>query len=610
MTSSVADRRRQERRRNSGPFPRMALLVVLTTALAAPALSQSAPSTPEERLSQPPPTLPNAPMRLVPLGPPGQTAPGTTAEATPAPRPARSAPAGIEVQSLGRLSTDAGGLGGADSLGPDLWRNSSRGVVEGLISLLPIRSQSAVARDLARRVLSTSGTLPSGEGGKRNFAAIRLEHLAQLGDAAASAALAEAAPVALEDESAAKAWIETQLLAGDGEAGCRKVPELIGRFPHPLWQKYQIICQVQASQAGAVGLGIDLLREQGEKDDTFFRLAEAAAGGLKQPVKGITEPSPEQLALIRASKRGLPADVKAPTAAGQAAVALTADTPVATRLAAAERAAALGTLSGRDLAQIYRLLPVPKDEIQNAASAVGKKTGIPARALLAQALIATPSPAAKAELLHLAVERADTPLLAGAYGAMLAAEAGQLSPGAGFGFVSPSIARLLLLQNRPDLARPWVELARREDGFDRLWPLAALHGLVRSSEIDLASWLNRMKSDDDAERRGRAGAVLTLLVAGGEPVDAVQRLRTLNGTLNGTGRTASQPDTTLWYRLEEAARDGRRGETVLIALILLGESSTPNPLTVAHVMVCLTAAGLGSDARWLGAETAAALLPP
>lgn len=558
------------------PAPRArrlaALLLAGAVALPATAMAQ----VPASRPATPPP---GGPMRL---GPPQGD--GFFRPDLPEPGPEVSvgrAPAGIEVETLGTLSADGGGAldPASGGLPADLWAATPRATVERLLAGLPDRLASGAARDLARRLLLSRAVPPRGEGGPRGLTALRLEALARTGDAAAAAALADAAPAALEDEDAARAWMLTQLLAGDAaaaDAACAKAPDLLARFRHPEWQKVQIACQVRAGQAGGVTLGIDLLREQGEKDDLFFRLAEGAAA--------------------------------------RAAGLSTVTSP------AKPRPAALGALSGRDLAQVYRAVKVTPEELKDPVSAAGKRKGAEARALLVRALEGEPAPADRPGLLARAAAAGDVTLLSGGYGELLMQQVALLPPTAAAQAAAPAAARLALVQGRPDLARPWVDLVRADAASGRpaaraawalLWPLAAVNGLSAPGEMDLAGWLDLFRVEEDATARRQAGAVLTLLVASGVAVDPAQRLRTLPAPGDAAER-GSLPDPTLWYRLEAAAAERRPGEAALLALHLLGTDGPAGvpPLVATHAALHLSGAGLGEAGRRVATEAAAALLGP
>jgi len=593
---------------------------LLWLTLAPAAWGQSpAPETPAAE----PPS--NAPMRLVPLGP--SDPPDARMPDAPAQNGATAlAPSGVQVETLGALPVDTGGTlhagnGGFDG---DLWQGTPRALVEGLIPRLPDRMASGALRDLARRLLLSQAAAPAGdgpagpEGQGRGLAGLRLERLALLGDAASSQALAEALPAALEDGTAAEAWMAVHLLAGDPAPACAKAPDLLRRFPSATFQKYQIVCQILAGQMEAAILGIDLLREMDGQDDVFFRLAEAAVAGQKQPVKGVVSPTSAQLALIRASGRGLPADVTVAAPAELAAVAMSAETPVAARLAAAEKAAALGALPERHLLAVYRSVKSTPQDMQDISAGTSKRTPAEMRAVLVQALANEPAPAVKAELLRQAVALADTSLLSGGYGALLAQEIGVVPPTAAFGFVAPAAARLLLLQGRIDLARPWVEIARVERrggnadprSFMALWPLARLNGLARPDEVDLGQWLDAMGTASDAvpDAPARLGAVLALMDAAGEPADPMALVRVLDASAPQTGIL---PGPALWFRLQDAGAGKRVGEAALLSLLLIGgEGPARAPtLVTAHAVRQLAQAGAPADARRLATEAVAALLP-
>jgi hypothetical protein len=68
------------------------------------------------------------------------------------------------------------------------------------------------------------------------------------------------------------------------------------------------------------------------------------------------------------------------------------------------------------------------------------------------------------------------------------------------------------------------------------------------------------------------------------------------------------PDATLLYALERASEMRRLGETVLLGLLVLGESGTAesHPLALNAVLRALREVGLERDARALAIEAAIA----
>jgi hypothetical protein len=71
---------------------------------------------------------------------------------------------------------------------------------------------------------------------------------------------------------------------------------------------------------------------------------------------------------------------------------------------------------------------------------------------------------------------------------------------------------------------------------------------------------------------------------------------------------AMAPETALVYALDQTSTAGHLGETVLLSLLLLGQSGpgTSAPTTLAQVLEGLMAVGLERDARALALEAAVA----
>ncbi len=68
------------------------------------------------------------------------------------------------------------------------------------------------------------------------------------------------------------------------------------------------------------------------------------------------------------------------------------------------------------------------------------------------------------------------------------------------------------------------------------------------------------------------------------------------------------PRPALWFRLEEAARGARKGETVLLSLLALGDGgpAQADPIVLRRVLRALGAVGLEASARALAVEAAVA----
>jgi len=582
------------RRRLGGQLGGIAALGL--TLLAGTALAQQ---------GEPVPSIPTgAPVSLFPptaSTPPAEPTPdtaGTDGAASPdavaAPTADARSPKGVMVEELKAQDPELAGTLGPDNGGltPDLWHGLPRADVEALVAGIPAGLTSPALRDMTRGLLLTSADgLGAGEK-TRNFAALRTEALLRIGDADGADALRNVAPAVLDDEGAALAWLEMRFFAGDRQSACDQVPGLLSRFQHPVWQKWQIVCQVANGQMDGVFLGLDLMREQGDKDDLFTRLAEGAANGVKTPVKGVLEPTPTQLALILVSGRPFPPETKVAGPGPLAALARLGTLPVPQRLAAAERAVALGGLDGLGLLSVYEAVADADPKALTVAAA--KKPTPLLRAQVLKALRAEPTPAAKAGLFKVAMLASSTEQQAGAYGALLLEEARQFRLTVGFASIAPLVARLHLLQGETTAAGPWVNLAREdfdaskdEGAFARLWPLAAAHGMLREGDFDRARWVRDLGGDT---ARDKVEEVLILLTA-----------------LHG-GKDAPLPPLA-----DGSAPPGQvKGAVLLDAVAALGSDGavgTP-AFDLATILTDLTRAGLSDQARQIGAEAIAGLLRP
>ncbi|MFM2044043.1 MAG: hypothetical protein RLY86_2619, partial [Pseudomonadota bacterium] len=570
MNASATDRAK-------APLAAGAVLTALLLASTAAAQPVQLTPPPQQSPAQQAPA--GAPTRLVPFG---QTPPFTQ---TPAP----TAPAGIQVEALGALSADTGGpLTPANGgLPAEAWAGTARPLADGLIATLPEQVRSAALRRALVRLFLSDLVPPAGSGGDRGFAGRRLEALARTGLLDAARDLAVAVPPSLDDGPAALALFQGRVLAGDTDTACLDGPDYVKRFADPAFQKLMIACQVRNGETAAATLGVDMLREQGNLDEPFLLLAESAAAGRTAAVKGVARPTPTQLALILASKRSPDAETRVTAPASLVALARAAEAPMPLRLAAAEQAAMLGLLAPADLGAVYQSVSIPAADLKDPLTAVQKRSGAQARALLVQALRNADSIGVKAELLRAAVDAGDAALLSGSYGAVLMQEIGQVPPGIAYGFLAPFAARVSLLQGRVDLARAWVEIARADAvsgnadpvPYQRLWPIALLNGLARPGDMPMEEWLAGVGAvPEDADATARAGSVLALLAAAGQPVDPAVAdsllLRSMGTapTLGGGGQgggadaggAAGRIDPLVAARLGDAAAQGRMGETLLL----------------------------------------------
>ena len=163
-------------------------------------------------------------------------------------------------------------------------------------------------------------------------------------------------------------------------------------------------------------------------------------------------------------------------------------------------------------------------------------------------------------------------------------------------------------------ARIWFGLLRASALFNEesgaavaaLLPVMRLAGAETAEDWrpqNLAAWWQAAKEDEGAG--ARAALLYSLFDALGEPVPSALWEALLDGPQR---TTVAMPRPALWFRLESAAEAGRRGETVLLCLLALGEGGPgqADPVILHRVLTSLGAVGLLAEAGALAVEAAVA----
>ena len=247
---------------------------------------------------------------------------------------------------------------------------------------------------------------------------------------------------------------------------------------------------------------------------------------------------------------------------------------------------------------------------QQAALAQSDKTPR-GRVLLLRGAGAEPAPAVRAELvtriLAASIDRGAFGGTARLYAPVMA----ELKPTPDLAPFAPILARAFHAAGRPETANAWMALAKSNPATaksaDDLWLLARLgrNGAGDAAPAEAyATWLGaRELPADQAERR--AGMALEMLQAVGEKVPDVQWLAVPQGP---AAPAATGPKPALKAMLRSAAEGLRVGETLLLALVALGETGLDkaDPDTLNRVVVFLRMVGLDREARELAVEAALA----
>jgi len=537
------------------------------------------------------------------------------------PREAPAMPGPVVIDQLKALEPDSVGLleDSQGGFGVGMWRGTNRATVERLLPLVPAGMNSQIGRDLARRLLMTRATAPQGPstapaGG---LLAMRAERLLEMGEERAAVALLRLGPPQSDDDLLARTEVEALFLDNERAAACDRV-QSVGRDRKMVyWLEAQAFCLALAGDQARAIVIADLLRDQREDlEPVFFAAIDALTGGAAATVDRVNNLNGLHLAMARAAKLKLPdstADVERPVLLST--VVRSPNVSLEARLRAAERAAAFGTLTADELGEFYLAVPFSPDELRQPAGVAASSWGPRARALMIRAAAGAASPTATAEILRQALrfgrEKGGLEaVIAGSLKPLMA-----IQPAAEIGWFAGDAARILFANGKRDQALVWVRVLEQtapsspeaKAAMNELLPLqrlAAPDQVASLGPVGAAAPISR--PGDDGTAAARRGFVLRTLLDAAERTSGSTAWSTYVGA--NAPNFGSTPDPILWQALSTAARDGRVGETVLLALIALGGggTSTNHPLTISAVIDALRAIGLESEARSVALEAAVA----
>lgn len=527
-----------------------------------------------------------------------------------------------DPESVGTLDENTGGLS------VDMWAGTPREFIERLMPRLPNRLASPTLRRLARQLLLTMAIIPPDPAERRGAAqqdakpslvATRVEKLQTIGLVRAAAELIDAAPTRDTDPLLLRLKVENLLIGDDRGGACAEAFRQQDRVDDVFWQQAVIYCRILKGEVAEAALDASLLAETtGSTDPIFSAIVDKLSGTPSEPVDSMLEPTPLRLSMLRSANLPVPAD-----ALGTASspllqmIAVSPNAPLNVRLEAAERAARYGAITPERLAQIYAATEFTPTSLDNALSIARDDRTPRGRALLYQAGLANSVPAARAEVLKLAFDLARE---GGHHGLAVSVHEPilhTLSPTMSLPWFASAAARALYSIERPIPVRGWLasleEHALTDEtakpAMESLWALARLAGDGTYFEEGVeARWRAALKSEaKDAESARRLiGAAYVLFQALGEPLGEAG-WRAEIGDMHRQNTVL--PDALHRYALSDAAQKGRVAETLLLALVILGENGPADVdiFVVGEVVSALRVIGHDGDARALAMETVLSL---
>jgi|GEM_PF-680656 len=533
---------------------------------------------------------------------------------------------GIEVGTLGQV--DEGSIGLLDDsnggLGTAMWTGTGRQSVEQLLGQVPGPTTSPVMGDLARRLLLTSARPPQGAHGGVSLLALRLARLNAAGRANDIVQLMARSGGARPSPAAAMEFAKGALGANDVARACNMLSVLpVGGDTSAddvafFALKLSIFCQISGGQVAAANLTADLAREQGLDDAHFLSLAAAATDGLN--LRAAAPPMIDALTLrmMQLAKRALPENAVS-VLEPNVLLSVVGDTSYdpEIQVAAAERAAALGLLSGDEMAASYLEVPYSREDVDGVR--IGREPASPyrRRALYHQAVLDERVPAGRADILSsLFFREAGGP----AYRATLIAHYGSLTsvpPSGALSAFAPLAVRAFLEQGDRVRASMWLSvLEGQATGQRQHRELQAILRLIDPGALimplgfkveDGANFISPVLQDalDDLAKGGQARdfaamEIVLLDALGMQIAPSVWDALLAAGNLPG----GAVPPPAMMRKLNLVSNNAQRGETVMLILAGLAEAGPKgtHPKSLGEMVAALARVGLDVEARRLAVE--------
>jgi hypothetical protein len=495
-------------------------------------------------------------------------------------------------------------------LSAELWKGSPRPLVEKLLSAAALPAESPSLNRLARKLLLTTAIAPQGKS-DQNLKDLRVEKLLALGQTQKAAALAD-----LSKNKPLKSDVQLDLLSAlmlqeDAKDACATVPSFMNEKSSPAWQKLMILCQLRYGDAKAAQLSLELLRDQMGRDsvsDIFLGLAtKNLIGQSKILPRRLTPLQPVNLALLRQIGLPLPTETFAKSDAAFSQVLLQAKAAdEGDKLAYADKLGERGLIGAKELAAVYKSFP--KD-------ATGKETAARQRARLYQDMSTQTSPVSILSAADRFVQTLDGATASGTATELLADVLKTIPADENLKKYATLATQVFVFAGKPEEATPWLKIARSsEENKARLlelWPVLAVSGLVTDTEFVEKSptWFAAALKNEDPVKRQRLASTAALLNAAGFvlPDEAWDQMA---DTAFPAKRVA--PTNPVWAeRLQAKGYEGRKGEAILLAILLAPDPAGETPLhqTCAAIRA-LRAAGLSGEAMNLAREAIVAQVMP
>lgn len=556
----------------------------------------------------------------LPLNPDNLTAEPVTSQPVPSSEQTAEAEQAPQLNRIGRRSVSRVGLATVGlppsddqplALNSMIWASSEADDALFLLENAPLRSSSPTLRALTHMVVTQASVPPKGaDQMTEKLVTARLNWLAGSGQSDSLSELTRKLP---DDEIWAewKQWqVDYDLIRRSDDNACSEAIRIAQQSLDPFWQKAKIICHILAGErmqaSFAADILSDILRAGGEDDQNFFMLVNRLLGRSETVELDLDNLSPIHLILMDAAHEQISLDVyeTLPASMVQASSSFRYLAPNAALKTSFDRYV-LGLSSVDETRAYWQAMmsaPVAAEaalaDVSLAASEIetGKTdfdglasaylwVGLSGRAQPDTDLLITSAMKAEvasgrglfmlplySELVRQRLEAAPelSDEIAGAYAMILAlAESGRTLPQSVIAASQTAVSAQMLLNAQLDADIPYTHISTAR--AETLLPLLSLKGARTSSKN---SWISSLNASFEKDSQG---------------VMLRQSLM-----LNETALRA----------MEEAAEQGRVGEAVLLASVIIADHDLGwiDSTQMARILASLKQIGLYEEADRLADE--------
>ena len=526
-----------------------------------------------------------------------------------------------------------GVMSNAQGLAKNIWQPSVITKVAQLLDVLKLPSRSPVIDDIARKLVLSVSTAPTGisldnmlmgenteektsetydEELLKRFINLRTSVLIERGNLSDLVFFIQNMPKDTLEASQRNA--EILLLGGDLFGACQMTTANAQRNNQDIfWSTMTVFCRIMEEDFNGAQIALDMLRERDQIDFVFLDLAnklmEDPDRRLTFMSAGLSQLDPLNYTMLSLLDQPIDAQlIKGSSPLILSAMVINSNIQAENRFQAAIESNLSGGVSTDVLKNIYDLQEFSQMEYQNAVRMAEYDERPLADVLLFQSAARQSTDIEKAEILEVIWARAAVKNDMSRKAKLNSETLKSIRPSSRMINHAHHISRGLLLAGEYDQAQEWYNFVRRSAvggnadatrALINIWPLFVLadeSGTVPWSEDILNLWWNGQIVMSPENRDGRATLFYVMAEAAGYKVSEQKWSELVsNNQLEGSLAISYG----LWREMIRAVGENKPAEAIILSLIAMGEEGPGrlDPSGLGTIVRLLRSFGLEKEAR-------------